>query len=297
MSKKILLAEDSTTMQRLVLMTFAGEDVELEVTSSVDEALELYGESAPDLVIADLSMEGKNGYDLCKAVKASGGQPVLLLHGSAAPYDAGKAKAAGADGEITKPFETGTMIEKVDALLNLEPSAQEEATTVAPTPVTEDDAAAIPLGKVEALEAPLGSDTVPSQSAIADVPAVSTPEPEPALESIPPVESPVVEAPVVESGGARKDVVIVIEAEPPPATGGTPLPSFDVQDLPSPPPGLDLPSLPGLGLGQAAIYHALSQISKEVIEKVAWEVVPQLAETLLRENLDKLAKDRANHSK
>ena len=288
MSKKILLAEDSVTMQRVVLMTFAGEDVELEVTSSVEEALELYGESVPDLVIADLSMEGKNGYDLCKAVKAAGGQPVLLLHGSAAPYDAAKAKQAGADGEITKPFESAALIEKVNSLLSLEQPA------AASSEHARGSSDALPMGKVEALEAPLGSDTLPSDSEVAlSGASIAVPEPEPELESAPSHRR------RVASGGheARKDVVIVIDAEPPPATGVDPLPSFDVEDLPPTPAGLELPSLPGVGLSQAALYHALSTISRDVIEKVAWEVVPQLAETLLRENLDRLARERAEHSK
>jgi CheY-like chemotaxis protein len=232
MSKKILLAEDSVTMQRVVLMTFAGEDVELEVTSSVDEALELYGESEPDLVIADLSMEGKNGYDLCKAVKAAGGQPVLILHGSAAPYDEAKGKDAGADGEITKPFETAALIDKVNALLSVDQAVEAD---------TADASDATPLSKVEALEAPLGSDTVPSESEIAlAADSVAAPQPEPELESFPPAKEPAasVTKEAVTKEAAGKDIVIVIDAEPPPATGAEPLPSFDVKDLPAVPAGL-----------------------------------------------------------
>jgi hypothetical protein len=47
--------------------------------------------------------------------------------------------------------------------------------------------------------------------------------------------------------------------------------------------------------GEALLREALSRASKEVIEKIAWEVVPQLAETIIREQLDRLMKERQGH--
>lgn len=119
MAKKILLAEDSVTMQKVVEMTFAAEDFTVTAVASAEEAIERAKEMKPDVVIADLSMDGKNGYDICSAIKSDpsmGSVQVLLLHGSATPVDGGKAKAAQADGDIAKPFETQAMIDKVKEL-------------------------------------------------------------------------------------------------------------------------------------------------------------------------------------
>ncbi|PID37930.1 MAG: two-component system response regulator, partial [Proteobacteria bacterium] len=111
MAKKILLAEDSVTMQKVVQMTFEAEDFTVTAVSSAADALARAGEMGPDLVIADVSMGGKSGYDICAAIKADSGAPVLLLHGTAAPLDRARAQAVGADGDLEKPFETQALID------------------------------------------------------------------------------------------------------------------------------------------------------------------------------------------
>ncbi len=80
--------------------------------------------------------------------------------------------------------------------------------------------------------------------------------------------------------------------------GRPPPPGYPPQQRPQPPPqqhqqheSLSLDDKPADG-GEAALRAALSLASKEVIEKIAWEVVPQLAETIIREELDRLIKDR-----
>jgi CheY-like chemotaxis protein len=143
MAKKILLAEDSITMQKVFQMTFAAEDVSITAVSSGVEAIARAKEMKPDLVIADLSLPGKTGYDVCQELKGDpklSRTPVLLLHGSAATFDEARAQAVKADGDIAKPFETQVVIDKVKQLL----------TTMAPyrEPPRE------PLGPVQSL-APL----------------------------------------------------------------------------------------------------------------------------------------------
>ncbi|MCA9666086.1 MAG: response regulator, partial [Myxococcales bacterium] len=140
MPKKILLAEDSVTMQKVVQMTFSAEDYSVTAVSTVDEALARAKEVQPDIVIADLSMSGKNGYDLCQALKNGGNVPVLLLHGSAAPIDAGKAQSVGADGDLAKPFETQALIDKVSELTSAaRPAAAARAPARAAAPPIESD--------------------------------------------------------------------------------------------------------------------------------------------------------------
>jgi CheY-like chemotaxis protein len=83
------------------------------------DALPKARELCPDVVIADLSLSDKDGYEICRELRADdalGAVPVLLLHGPAVEYDAGKADAVRASGEVAKPFESTALLEKVSAL-------------------------------------------------------------------------------------------------------------------------------------------------------------------------------------
>ena len=138
MNKKLLLADDSVTIQKVMQITFAHEDYELTITGNGDEAFQKALEVQPDLVLADVYMPGKNGYELCAALKqdpACQGIPVLLLAGSFEPFDEEKARAAGADGWLEKPFESQTLLDKVAELLAAAPTAPQEVAASTAEPV------------------------------------------------------------------------------------------------------------------------------------------------------------------
>ena len=90
MAKRILIADDSVTIQKAFAMTFAGEDVSIASARSADEGLALARQARPDLIIADGAMPGRTGYDLCAQVRADAtlsGVPVYILASSQQPYD------------------------------------------------------------------------------------------------------------------------------------------------------------------------------------------------------------------
>ncbi|NLC69892.1 MAG: response regulator [Desulfuromonadaceae bacterium] len=120
MSRKLLLADDSVTIQKVIEITFANQNFDLTMVGNGDDALEKARNDPPDIILADIIMPGKNGYELCRAVKQTPDLahiPILLLVGSFEPFDEEKARAIGADGWIAKPFETQALIGKVQDLL------------------------------------------------------------------------------------------------------------------------------------------------------------------------------------
>lgn len=120
MSKTLLLADDSVVIQKLVGLSFANEDVEIVSTDNGDDAVTKAREIRPDVVLADVVMPGKSGYEVCEAIKQDAALahiPVLLLTGTFEAFDETRAQAAGATGHITKPFEAQALVERVKAVI------------------------------------------------------------------------------------------------------------------------------------------------------------------------------------
>ncbi len=120
MPKTLLLADDSVTIQKVVGISFANEDVALLTVDNGDDAIARARETRPDIVLADVVMPGMNGYEVCEAIKSDPqlrSTPVLLLTGTFEAFDEERAARAGADGHITKPFEAQALVDQVNARL------------------------------------------------------------------------------------------------------------------------------------------------------------------------------------
>ena len=140
--RKLLLADDSATIQKVVDLTFSDEGLEVITVGDGQKALEKLDEVAPDIVLADVFMPGLSGYQLCEYIKRTerfSHIPVMLLVGSFEPFDEAEARRVGADDYLTKPFQSiRTLIGKVGGLLS-GGGASQEATTrkLAPPPEAE----------------------------------------------------------------------------------------------------------------------------------------------------------------
>ena len=135
MGKRILLADDSVTIQKVVELTFLDEDFEVVAVSNGDDALARLAEVRPDVVIADVHMPGANGYEVCQGVKAwRSGTPVVLLVGTFEPFDEGRARAAGANYYLKKPFDSQELLQQVEALLAASAAAAAAATAAPEAP-------------------------------------------------------------------------------------------------------------------------------------------------------------------
>jgi CheY-like chemotaxis protein len=123
---KLLLADDSVTIQRVIELTFSGEDVQVLAVNDGEQAIARIPLERPDVVLADIGMPRKGGYDVSAFVKGRADLahiPVLLLAGAFEPVDQARAEQVKADGVLIKPFEPRQVIERVRELLSLVPQA------------------------------------------------------------------------------------------------------------------------------------------------------------------------------
>ena len=122
----LLLADDSVTIQRVIELTFADEDIQVTAVSDGEQAIQRIEAAPPDIVLADIGMPGRNGYEVARFIKQSprlAHIPVVLLTGAFEPVDQARASEAGCDGVLAKPFEPQLVIGRVKELLARRPAA------------------------------------------------------------------------------------------------------------------------------------------------------------------------------
>jgi|CXWL01.1.fsa_nt_gi CheY-like chemotaxis protein len=177
MRKKLLLADDSITIQKVVELTFPSDEFEVVTAGNgrlaVDKALTFL----PDIVLCDVIMPQLDGYQVCEALRASEqlkNVPILLLNGAFEPYDSERAKAVGALGNVSKPFDPPALVSRVKALL-AEQAAAIAASAPQPEPAKPEPMAPEPFAELEAepeeiaaTEVPLPAPTAPHDYAYED---------------------------------------------------------------------------------------------------------------------------------
>lgn len=248
MAKRILIADDSLTIQKAFAMTFAGEDVTLLAARSADEGLTIARQARPELVIADAVMPGRSGYDLCSAIKADAalrGVPVYILASAQNPYDESRGRQSGADGQFTKPFESVAFVERVKEALALGVAAP------VPVPVLRAAPSLSPAGTASAgvsLDDDYGEisieDSGPQRETGAAAPAAfvspgtaEAPTPPPMVPLAAPRPATPNVAPYATLGGMRPSLIPGLRpgAAPPPARPGASLPARPVAAYPQSP--------------------------------------------------------------
>src|SRR5512137_546104 len=136
MGSKVLLADDSVTIQKVVGIIFANEDYDITIVASGDDAIRKAVEIRPDVMLVDALMPGKNGYEVCREIRqnpALAHIAILLMTGAFEVVDEEKNRASGADEFITKPFESQNLIDATNRMLALT-AQRASAQTSAPAP-------------------------------------------------------------------------------------------------------------------------------------------------------------------
>lgn len=130
MGKRVLLADDSITIQKLVEMAFSETDMELLAVSDGRQAISRMEAFRPDVVLADTIMPLMDGYQVCEWIKSQpqfAHVPVVLLTGRFQPFDEAKARAAQMDGRVVKPFVQEQLVELIENLTSGQGGVSEES--------------------------------------------------------------------------------------------------------------------------------------------------------------------------
>ena len=286
MAHRLLLADDSITIQKVVELVLAEEGFDIRAANNGEEALSAMAQFKPDIVLADIDMPKMNGYQLCEKIKANSDTkhvPVILLAGAFEPLDEELARNVGAEDYVIKPFESQELISKINAVIALEEMAEAPAEAVGAEAVegviaeedlwAMEDFTAEPEGEGEFVleETPLVEE-VPLEGAAGeeafDLTELSESEvvPEKAVaeraahEEV--VERPVFAAPKTDFLSEEKAAEIFRQA-----VNGKIASLFSAVDL------------------KEIVQSSLAPFVKDSAEKVLWEVAPQLVEKLLKEML------------
>ncbi len=134
MPRTILVADDSPTHQRRANGILTGEGLAVVTVSNGVAAIKKLPSVKPSLVLADVSMPGRDGYEVCEFVKNApdlAHVPVLLIFSDMEPYDEARARQVHADGRIKKPFGQDELVAVVKRFV----TAAEEAPPPPPQPV------------------------------------------------------------------------------------------------------------------------------------------------------------------
>lgn len=122
MAKKILIADDEQNIVISLEFLMKREGFVVSVANDGQEALEKVHSEAPDLVLLDVMMPRKNGFEVCQEIRADSslqGVRILMLTAKGREMEVTKGLAMGADAYMTKPFSTKELVSKVKSLLDI----------------------------------------------------------------------------------------------------------------------------------------------------------------------------------
>ncbi|MFP5248886.1 MAG: response regulator transcription factor [Acidobacteriota bacterium] len=121
MAERILVVDDEIQITRVLRASLAAQRYDVRTANDPEEALRLFAEWQPDLVITDLMMPGISGVELCEAIRRRSQTPIIVL--SVRDQERAKVEAldAGADDYVTKPFGIQELLARIRAQLRRSP--------------------------------------------------------------------------------------------------------------------------------------------------------------------------------
>ena len=241
MTIKLLVADDSLTIQKVISLAFSDEDVAIEMVSNVYAAVNSARVFMPDIVLADVSVPGGGGYEVCERIKKDpelADIPVIVTVGAFESFDEEEASRVKCNGQLSKPFDTTELIAMVHSLVEQRTESEKEeallenpATSLLPAQTTKP--ANIAIGDSRVLDSFLGKDRILD---LFDAETLALSE------------------------------TLLDQKTDKTETGPTPAPNdTNSEDFIT-----------------TVVERIVQQMSSDVIREVAWEVVPELSEILIR---------------
>ena len=330
-AQDLLAVDDSATMRKVLEITFAGEDFRVITAEGAAGALNRMSEEPVAVVIDTSLPDGGDGYALAKEVRSRDGRAVIVILSSRyAPYDANRGRDAGVDDFIDKPFDSQAIIDKVKKAMVARESGKAAPVLMAPTspappiaaplpppaPPTPPPHAVAPFGgsprpPVVAPTAARPNFTTQRTHTLSFEGSGNSPPPPPVTappaHPVPPISRtapsglPVVHAPpAAPHAPAPPHAPPAPHAPPPPPTAVISAPPRVAAEVHRAPEaaapvatavnGHLAGKLGDLGLTPGQVEAVLA-LSREVVERVVWEVVPQLAEAIIKEEIARITKD------
>jgi CheY-like chemotaxis protein len=324
----LLAVDDSKTIRRVLEITFAGENYRTVLAESADDAMNKLRSERPSVALVDAGLGSSSGYDLCQQIKREApGVTVIVLSSKQAPYDRARGSSAGADDFIDKPFDTQQLIDKVNSAARREAAARTGA-SAAPAPAAAAASSAFARPRTTTLAygtnaaepaapaaaqttsvgigqrsagfsgAPMATPTQPSLGgAAAQTSSAYGQRGGPGSLTQPFGSQTAAAQPAAAGFGASPSFPsprTAVESAPPaaaaPAAARAPSAPAPAVATATAVDGQFAQRLAGLGLTNEQVQGVLA-LSRDVVEKVVWEVVPVLAETLIKEEIRRLTGD------
>jgi CheY-like chemotaxis protein len=183
MTQTLLVADDSVTVQRVIELTFADEGIRVVTVGDGSSAIERIEREPPDIVLADIGMPERDGYEVAAFVKtrpALAHIPVILLAGAFDSVDRSRAADVGCDDVLIKPFEPHLVVARVKELLGGRSDlrgADATASTPIQGPGPRAESADELFARLDEAFATLGMSTEPAPSAHPPTPPPSMAQP------------------------------------------------------------------------------------------------------------------------
>jgi DNA-binding response OmpR family regulator len=117
MKKRILVVEDDASLARVLRDNLAFEGFDVECAADGNAAVSAARAFAPDLVILDVMLPGRDGFELCGLLRQGGATPIIMLTARSQKADKLKGLKLGADDYVTKPFDVEELMARVQAVL------------------------------------------------------------------------------------------------------------------------------------------------------------------------------------
>lgn len=299
MARKVLLADDSITIQKVVELILTEHGFDVKTVNNGQEAVTTMLSYTPDIVLADAEMPILNGYQLCERIKNNARTkhiPVILLAGAFEPIDTELAKKVNADGTLTKPFEAQELIARINSFLTEKKETQEV------------------LIEEPQIEAPISGVTQETQDVTEELWEIEEPILEEVAEIAEPVQEITMEEPVEEQTVIKEtpEQVFTPPTETKPeVTGEVTISSKVIEEAVIEAVKKVLETTDISSIIKSAIRDSIEkmladrlpvlmeELTKELlkgslsgisdqIERVIWETVPDLAENLITKEIERI---------